>query len=78
MREKILFLEASKKKVQITDKFSDGLFLDIKEGSDEFIVGTLAGWLSGTQNCRRRPREDAVDRVLFQQHPWNTERIVVR
>ena len=37
--EKILYLEASKKKVQITDKFLDGVFLGIKEGSEEFIVG---------------------------------------
>ena len=34
---------ASKKKVQITDKFLDGVFLGIKEGSEEFIVGTPAG-----------------------------------
>ena len=31
--EKILYLEASKKKIQITDKFLDGVFLGIKEGS---------------------------------------------
>ena len=43
MGEKILYLEASKKKVQITDKFLDGIFLGIKEGSEEFIVGTPAG-----------------------------------
>ena len=30
-RKKILFLEASKKKVQITDKFLDGVFLGVKE-----------------------------------------------
>ena len=50
-REKILYLEASKKKVQITDKFLDGVFLGIIEGSEEFGVGTLC-WLCGVQNCR--------------------------
>ena len=32
--EKILYLEASKKKVQITDKLLDGIFLGAKEGSE--------------------------------------------
>ena len=50
-REKILYLEASKKKVQITDKFLDGVFLGIIEGCEEFGVGTLC-WLCGVQNCR--------------------------
>ena len=34
----MLYLEASKKKVQITDNFLDGVFLGIKEGSEEFIM----------------------------------------
>ena len=50
-REKILYLEASKKKVQITHKFLDGVFLGIKEGSEEFIGNTC--WLCGVQNCQK-------------------------
>ena len=42
-REKILYLEVSKKKIQLSDKFLDGIFLSIKEGSGEFVVGTSAG-----------------------------------
>ena len=43
MVENILYLEASKKQVQITEKFLDGVFLGIKDGSEEFIVGTPDG-----------------------------------
>ena len=50
MRGKILYLEASKKKVQIKHKFLDGIFLGIKEGSEEFIVWNTC-WLCGMQNC---------------------------
>ena len=62
--EKILYLEASKKKVHITDKFLDGIFLGIKEGSEEFIVGTPAGCVV-CRTVKRRPREDAADPVFF-------------
>ena len=48
---KTLYLEASKKKVQISDKFLDGIFLCIKEDSEEFIVGTFAG--CGMQHCQQ-------------------------
>ena len=57
------WLEASKKKFQITDKFLDGTILGIKEGSEEFIVGTLAGCVV-CRTVRRRPREDAADPVF--------------
>ena len=63
-REKILYLKASKKKVQITDKLLDGVFLGIKEGSEEFIVGTLAG-CSVCRTVKRRSREDAAEPVFF-------------
>ena len=39
-----------KKMLQITDKFSDGIVLGIKEGSDEFIIGPPAG--CGVENCQ--------------------------
>ena len=62
--EKILYWEASKKKVEITDKFLDGVFLGIKEGSEAFIVGTPAGCVE-CRTVKRRPRDDAADRVFF-------------
>ena len=62
--EKILYLEASKKKVQITDKFLSGIFLCIKEGSVEFIVRTLVGCVV-CRAVKRRLREDAADPVFF-------------
>ena len=62
--EKILYLEASKKKVQITDKFLNGIFLCIKEGSAEFIVRTPVGCVV-CRTVKRRPREDAADPVFF-------------
>ena len=50
LEEKILYLDASKKKIQITDKFLDGIFLGIIEFSEEFIAGTPAGCV---QNCQK-------------------------
>ena len=70
MGRKDLELEASKKKVQITDKFLDGIFLGIREGSEEFIVGTPAG-CAVCRTVKRRPGED-------EQHPWNTQEIVAK
>ena len=55
---------ASKKKVQITDKFLDSVFLGIKEGSEEFIVGTPAGCVV-CRTGKRRPREDRRRSFLF-------------
>ena len=63
-RERILYLEPSKKKVQITDKFLDCFFLGIREGSEEFFVGTPAGCVV-CRTVKRRPREDAADPVFF-------------
>ena len=63
-REKILYLKSSKKKIQITDKFLDGIFLGIKEGSEEFIVGTPALCVE-CRAVKRWPREDAADPVFF-------------
>ena len=63
-REKILYLEASKKKVQITDQLLDGVFFCIIGGSEEFIVGTLAGCVV-CRTVKRRPREDAADPIFF-------------
>ena len=62
--EKILYLEASKNKVQISDKFENYIFLAIKNCSEEFIVGTLAGCVV-CRTVKRRPRDDAADPVFF-------------
>ena len=75
--EKILYLEASKKKVQITDKFLDGVFLGIKEGSEEFIVGTPARCVV-CRTVKRRPCEDATDPVFFNSIRGNTQEMVAR
>ena len=61
--EKILYLEASKK-IQIPEKFWDGIFLGVKEGSEEFIMGTLAACVV-CRTVKRRPRDDAADPVFF-------------
>ena len=60
----ILYLEASKKQIQITDKELNGVFLGIKEGSAEFIVGTPAGCVVSTASvehpgdcCQKTSRE---------------------
>ena len=55
MERRILYLEASKMNVQITDKFLDGIFLGIKEGSEESIFGTPAG-CAVCRTVKRRPR----------------------
>ena len=65
-------MEASKKKAQLSDKFEDGIFLGIKDGTEELIVGTP----SGCKICRsvkRRSRADAADPLLFNSirgTPW--------
>ena len=67
---------ASKKKTQITDKLSDGIFLDIKEGSEEFFIGTLAGCVV-CETVQRRPRVDAAEPVfLFNSNRGTLRRVV--
>ena len=61
---RLLCLEASKNKIHITDKILDGIFLGIKEGSEEFVVWALAGCVV-CRTVKRRAREDAADRVFF-------------
>ena len=62
--EKILYLEASKRKVQISDTYLYSIFLGIREGSEEFIAGTPDGCVV-CRTVQRRPREDAADPVFF-------------
>lgn len=62
--EKVLYMTASKKKVQLEDKFSDGILVGLKEGTEELIVGTPAGCYV-CRSVKRRSREDATDPVFF-------------
>ena len=67
--------EASKKKVQITDKFLDAIFVDIKEGSEEFVVGTLARCVV-CRTVKKQPLEDMIR--SFSTASVDTQEIVAR
>ena len=41
--EKVLWLEGTKKKVQLDEKWHDGIFLAIRDESEEAIIGTPTG-----------------------------------
>ena len=75
--EQILYLEASKKKIQITDNFLDGIFLDIQEGSEEYVIGTPAGCVV-CMTVKRRPRQGRRRSSVVQQHLWNTQETCAR
>ena len=71
-REKVLYLEASKRKAQLSDKFEDGIFLGIKDGTEELIVETPTG-CKICCSVKRRSRADAADPVFFNSvrgTPW--------
>ena len=63
-KEKILYLEVSRKKIQIKDKLLVGTFLCVKQDSGEFVIGTPAGCVV-CRTVKPRPREDAADPVFF-------------
>ena len=52
------------RKIQITDKFFDDIFLGIQECAEEFTAGTRAGCVV-CRTVKRRPRDDAADPVFF-------------
>ena len=56
--EKSLYLEATKKKIHITDKLLDGIIMGIKEGSEDFVIGKPADCVV-CRTVKRRPHEDA-------------------
>ena len=65
-------MEATKRKAQLTDKFEDGIFLGIKDGTEELIVGTPTG-CKICRSVQRRSRADAADPVFFNSvrgTPW--------
>ena len=70
--EQVLYLEATKRKAQLSDKFEDGIFLGIKDGTEELIVGTPTG-CKICRSVKRRSRADAADPVFFNSvrgTPW--------
>ena len=55
-RDKVLYMNATKKKVQLTDTFFNGIFLGVEDGSEELIIGTPSGcWV-----CRTIVPDDEV------------------
>ena len=77
MGEKILYLEASKKKIQITDKFLDGIFLASKKVLKRVHCGNTC-WLCDLQNCQKTISCQTLQTSLFQQHPQRIQEIVAR
>ena len=70
--EKVLHLEASKRKAQLSNKFEDGIFLGIENGTEELIVVTPTG-CKICRSVKRRSRADAADSVFFNSvrgTPW--------
>ena len=57
------------------DKFLDSIFCGIKEGPEEFIIGTLA-WCVVRRHVKRRSREDAADPVFFNSIRWTLKRLL--
>ena len=65
-------MEATKRKAQLSDKFEDGIFLGIKDGTEELIVGTPTG-CKICRSVKRRSRADAADPVFVNSvrgTPW--------
>ena len=61
--EKVLYLEATKDKTQLSDKFEDGIFLGIKDGTEELIVGTPTG-CKICRSVKRRSKAGAAHKDL--------------
>ncbi len=67
-----MWLPLSKKKPQMNEKWLDGVFLGIKDDSEEAIVGTAHGCFT-TRSIRRRAPEDRADPLLLNHvcgAPW--------
>ena len=73
--EKILWLEGSKKKVQVSEKWHDGIFLGLVDETEEAIVGTPNGCFKA-RSIRRRPAEECRDPLFFNSVvglPWKLQ-----
>ena len=72
MGEKARYLQQNKKKAQQTPKFEEGIFLGIKDGSMEAVIGTSSGCCYA-RTVRRMTKEDASDPTLLNSvvgSPW--------
>ena len=56
--EKVFYLEQSKKKVQVEEKWHEEIFLGIKDESEVAVVGTPHGTVFA-RSIRRVPKEDS-------------------
>ena len=73
--EKVLYLEQSKRKVQVEAKWHEGIFLGIKDESEIAVVGTPHG-IVFSSSIRRAPKEDSGDGMLFNSisgAPWELQ-----
>ena len=58
--EKVFYLPVGKRQSRLTDRWLPGLFLGLKEGSDELYVGTSAGVMRA-RSVKRMPEEQRAD-----------------
>ena len=76
--EKVWYLPHNKKKAQQTPKFEEGIFLGLKDGSEEAAIGTPTGCVYA-RTVRRMTKEEAGDPVLFNSvvgSPWELKPVV--
>ena len=66
--EKILYLEATTKEIQITNKLLDGIFLCVKQDSGEFVIGTPGCVVCRTVKPRKTPQIHFFS-TAFVEHP---------
>ena len=73
--EKVLYLEQSKRKVQVEAKWHEEIFLGIKDESEIALVETPHGIVL-SRSIRRVPKEDSGDGMLFNSIngvPWELQ-----
>ena len=68
----MLYLEQSKKKIQVEATWHEGIFLGIKDESEVAVVGTPHG-IVFARSIRRVPKEDSVESMLFNSLPWDLQ-----
>ena len=62
--EKVIYLEQSRRKVQVEAKWHEGIFFGIKDESEIALVGTPHG-IVFSRSVRRVPKEDSGDGMIF-------------
>ena len=74
--EKVLFLEQSKRKVQVEAKWHEGIFLGIKDESGIAVVGTPHGIVFFEKHSQSSTKEDSGDGMLLNSMrgaPWKLQ-----